>query len=328
MADHDTGYKMLFSHPEMVADLLQGFVHEDWVAQLDFSTLEKVPASFISSKRHKRESDVIWRLRWRGRDQWLYVYLLLEFQSKPDPFMAVRIMTYVGLLYQELIRQHQLTPSGLLPPVLPIVLYNGNALWGAAQEIAELVETVPGGLESYRPRLRYCLLDEGRIALSELESLRNLTAALIRLERSRNPEDVQGVLESLTQWLNEPEHSELRRSFSTWVNQVLLPGRMPRVKIPEAADLEEVKSMLAERVVEWTQEWKQQGIDESAKTLREVLLSRLEQRFGSLPAETRQRVEAVGSIEELAELIARSVTAPSLDFFFQPAPDSNGRTAG
>lgn len=115
MADHDTGYRMLFSHPEMVADLLRGFVREDWVGQLDFSTLERVPATFVSDKRHKRESDVIWRLRWRGGDRWLYVYLLLEFQSTVDPFMAVRVMTYVGLLYQELIRQRLLTPEGLLP---------------------------------------------------------------------------------------------------------------------------------------------------------------------------------------------------------------------
>lgn len=29
MADHDKGYKLLFSHAAMVADLLRGFVKED-----------------------------------------------------------------------------------------------------------------------------------------------------------------------------------------------------------------------------------------------------------------------------------------------------------
>jgi predicted transposase/invertase (TIGR01784 family) len=325
LADHDTGYKMLFSHPEMVADLLRGFVREDWVGQLDFSTLERVPASFISDKRHKRESDVVWRLRWRGGDRWLYVYLLLEFQSTIEPFMAVRVMTYVGLLYQQLIRQHLLTPEGLLPPVLPIVLYNGKALWGAARDVAELVATIPSGLEQYRPQLRYCLLDEGRIAASELESLRNLSAALIRLERSRSPEDVLGVLESLLTWLDEPELSELRRSFATWMQDILLPARLPGVEIPKLAELQEVKSMLAERVVEWTQEWKQEGFQEGiekgkelqkeqvVETLRGVLLAALEQRFGPLPEETRRQVEAIASVEALAKLIAHSGTAPSLD---------------
>lgn len=61
--DHDQSYKLLFSHPEMVADLLRGFVKEDWVAALDFSTLEKVNGSYISDDLREREDDIIWRVR-------------------------------------------------------------------------------------------------------------------------------------------------------------------------------------------------------------------------------------------------------------------------
>ncbi|GKW50433.1 Rpn family recombination-promoting nuclease/putative transposase [Halomonas sp. NCCP-2165] len=39
---HDNSYKLLFSHPQMVKDLLQGFVKEAWVERLDFSTLQKI----------------------------------------------------------------------------------------------------------------------------------------------------------------------------------------------------------------------------------------------------------------------------------------------
>ena len=181
---------------------------------------------------------------------------------------------------------------------------------------------IPSGLEQYRPQLRYCLLDQGRIAASELESLQNLSAALIRLERSQSPDDVLRVLESLLKWLNEPEHSGLRRSFATWMQEILLPARLPRAEIPKLAELQEVKSMLAERVVEWTREWKQEGFqrgkEEAIETLRGVLLAKLEQRFGALPEETRQQVEAIASVEVLAELIARSGTAPSLDAFGLP----------
>src|SRR5690606_20347039 len=137
---------------------------EDWVQQLDFDSLEKV----------------IWRVRW-GRE-WLYVYLLIEFQSTVDRYMAVRILVYLGLLYQDLVRTGQLAGEGRLPPVLPIVLYNGNPRWSAPTDIADLIVPVPGGLETYRPRLRYFLLDEGRYAESELAPLRNLAATLFRLE--------------------------------------------------------------------------------------------------------------------------------------------------
>jgi len=309
---HDHGYKRLFSHPEMVADLLHGFIHEDWIRELDFSTLERYPGTYTTRKLSShRESDVVWRVRW-GEGRWLYVYILLEFQSTVDPFMALRFMVYLGLFYQDLIRHHELTPEGKLPPVLPLLLYNGRAPWGAARELAELIAKVPGGLEQYLPHLRYCLLDEERIADSELESLRNLAAALFRLEKSRGPQDIERVLTALLDWLQEPDLAELKRSFAEWMVEVLLPGRVPGVTIPQVADLQEVRSMLAESVIEWTQQWKQEGLEEGLEKVRGVLLQELERRFGPLSVSVRRQVDEIGSFEELTELSLRVGSASSI----------------
>jgi len=236
VAEQDSGYRLLFSHPEMVEDLLRGFVHEDWVRDLDFSTLEKVPGSYVAPNLMPRESDVVWKLRWKG-DRVLYVYLLMEFQSTVDPSMALRMMVYLGLLYQDLLKRGETTSSGKLPPVLPLVLYNGYALWGAAREVSELIEEVPGGLELYRPRLCYCLLDEMRMADSELESLRNLAAAMFRLEKSRGTEAMERVLEAAAEWLRAPGLEGLRQSFTEWVLKVLLPSRLRGVRFSEDLDL-------------------------------------------------------------------------------------------
>jgi hypothetical protein len=207
---------------------------------------------------------------------------------------------------------------------LPLVLYNGNAPWGAAREVSELIGEIPGGLELYRPRLRYCLLDAVRMADSELESLRNVAAALFRLEKSRGPEDIQRVVTALLEWLRGPEMAELRRSFASYLLKNLLPARMPGVEIPEIAELEEVKSMLAERVTEWTQQWKQEGLEEGLQKglqkgqedalgeARGVLLQDLERRFGPLPQEVRRRIEMIASIRELTELSIRAGAASSL----------------
>lgn len=61
---HDNSYKMLFSYPEMVRDLLTGFVREQWVHELDFTTLEKVSGSYVTDELRDREDDIIWRVRW------------------------------------------------------------------------------------------------------------------------------------------------------------------------------------------------------------------------------------------------------------------------
>ena len=100
----------------MVADLLRGFVHEDWVQHIDFDSLEKVGGTYVADDLREREDDVIWRVRW-GQQDWLYVYLLIEFQSTVDRYMAVRILVYLGLLYQDLVRTGNLAADGRLPPV-------------------------------------------------------------------------------------------------------------------------------------------------------------------------------------------------------------------
>jgi predicted transposase/invertase (TIGR01784 family) len=316
VAEHDGGYKRLFSHPEMVADLLRDFIREDWVRDLDLSTLEKVPGSYVTPELRSRESDVVWRVRW-GSDHLLYVYLLIELQSTVDPLMALRMMVYLGLLYQDLNKRRELTRSGKLPPVLPLVLYNGYAPWSAAQDISELVEEVPGGMERYRPRLRYCLLDEMRMVDSELESLRNLAAGLFRLEKSRGPQDLQRVLAALTEWLREPGLEELRRSFALYLVKSLLPARVPGIEIPEATDLQEVKSMLAERAMDWTQQWKQEGLEEGLQKalaeVRAVLVRELERRFGPLPEKVRRQVEAITSLEDLTAFSIRAGSVSSFD---------------
>jgi hypothetical protein len=80
-APQDGSYKHLFSHPEMVEGLLRDFVQEDWLALIDFSTLEKRGGSYVTDDLRDREDDIIWRVRVAG--DWLYVYLLIEFQRRP-----------------------------------------------------------------------------------------------------------------------------------------------------------------------------------------------------------------------------------------------------
>ena len=315
MADHDAGYKRLFSHREMVADLLSGFVHEPWVKEVEFDTLEHVSGSYVSDDFREREDDIIWRVRWR--DRWLYVYLLLEFQSTVDRFMALRIMVYVGMLYQDLIRAKQLTPNGLLPPVLPVVLYNGDRKWTAARDVAELVESVPGGLDHYRPHIRYFLLEERRYEEAELASMHNLVAALFRLENSRAPEDVRKVVEALNEWLQNPEQSDMRRAFVGWLRQVLLPRRMPEAEVPELENLQEVRTLLAERVKEWSEQWRDEGRQEGRQEGEAKLLMRLfERKFGPLEPTIRRRI-AEADTDRLLAWGEQLLTADRLEDVFR-----------
>jgi len=206
--EHDHAYKLHFSYPELVADRLRELVREPWVEALDITTVDRVSASFVSADLRSRESDIIWRVR--TAEGWLYVYLLIELQSTVDRYRTVRLLVYVGLLYQDLIARGEGLSAGRLPPVVPIVLYNGERPWTAARELAELIAPGPagGGLERYRPQLRYLLLDEGRYSEAELASLESLLAAVFRLEGSAGSAPLARALALALRTLREPRYAE------------------------------------------------------------------------------------------------------------------------
>ncbi|MCP5426551.1 MAG: Rpn family recombination-promoting nuclease/putative transposase [Gammaproteobacteria bacterium] len=173
----EADYKKLFSQPQKFEELLRGFLPEDWILALDFSTLERIGASYVADDLRHRHDDVIWRVRFAA--QWLYVYLLIPGQNSGDGFTAAWITSYIGLLYQDLSR-HQTPHSGPLPAVLPLVFYTGETPWTAPLERAELQDPVPAELQAYQPQQRYFLLDENAFGERSLTRLRKAFAGWIQ----------------------------------------------------------------------------------------------------------------------------------------------------
>ena len=138
---HDPIYRTLFDSGDMVRDLLRAVGDADWLDDVDLDTLEKLPADHVGDFGQTRRGDAAWRVRFR--DAWLHLLVVLEFQSTDDTRMALRNLEYTALLYRELDRRDELGPPGRWPPVLPIVLYNGDAPWTGALEMRDLIAAVP-----------------------------------------------------------------------------------------------------------------------------------------------------------------------------------------
>ena len=252
MLPHDAAWKLLFSFPEMVRDLLGAFVPHEWVEELDLSTLERWPGSHVSDDLRQRHQDRVWRVRFRGR--WLHVLVMLEFQSAVDRTMAVRILAYTALLYQDLLR----TSSTPLPPVLPIVLYHGSERWTAAKDMAGLLAPYGGLLAPYQPAQRYFLLDV-RGYTGSLPKGRNRMAALIRLVRGRGLNEMVTVFAGLTEWLAEPEHEGLIRAFWAWLEQVPGQEQLSGAKWPTLNNWREARTVLQKAAKGWSVQLLEEG---------------------------------------------------------------------
>ena len=134
-AEPDTGYMELFAHPEMVRDLLRDWVPGEWVEDADFSTLERINSSYVPETEKQQHDDMVWRLR--VKENWMWVYLILVLQPEPDPWMALRMQVNIGLLALDLVERNELV-DGLLPTILPLVLYNGLPEWTSARDVGDL----------------------------------------------------------------------------------------------------------------------------------------------------------------------------------------------
>ena len=327
---HDENYKKLFAFPRMVEDLLRVVVTSEWIEEADFSTLRKLSAEYVSDELRRRHGDTVWRVR-LGHG-WLHVLVLLEFQSRDDPDMALRILEYTALLYRELARNEALGRDGLRPPVLPVVLYNGAARWKAAREVRELISPVGPSLSPHQPSQRYLVLDERHVKKDDVPG-RNLMTAVVALEQSRSPADLVRVVDALQERLRDPRDDELRRAFAEWVQRLatrLAPAG--EEELPSERTLEEVKMTLEERVSQWPVQWIEQGLKQGLEHERALLCRMAASRFG---ADTSEHLSAAlaeitdqNRLADIGDWLVRCDTGEEFLDRVAPAATEQGRPRG
>ena len=221
---HDAAYKLIYSHPHMVADLIRGFLPDGAWPGFDFNTLEPLPASHVGRELQRREGDRMWRLRARAAPDgsWVYVLLLLEFQSRVDQSMALRVLTYTGLAWEGLLRWREGSgseepPGAPLPPVIPFVVYNGHPRWTAPPDVSVLIVPTAEELARLQPSNRYVLLDMQRANTSSVPG-DNAVGLQVALEQAMLEEKLP-ILHRVEAVLAGPQHAELRMAFAAWLRR-------------------------------------------------------------------------------------------------------------
>jgi hypothetical protein len=284
-------------------------VGERWVDLIDLDSGELVNRSFVSGKHDNRESDVIWKFRRLDGDEPVFVYVLMEFQSRPDPSMPVRLMAYVALFYQWLMASQPASGWRRLPLVIPVVVYNGPEPWRVPTDLGSLIGELDPSAEIYRPQLRYRLVDESAFSPEDLEVLKSPVAELFRIDQSRDWGEVRSGFRRLRQTVS-PSDSSLRQAFETWTRKVILP-RFGQ-SWDDAFKLEEF-DMLADSIDRWNHQLREEGRQEGEAR---VLLRLLRLKFGPLSPEMEERVCSTDA-DRLLEWSEWVLTAQRLEDVFR-----------
>ncbi|MBU5445226.1 Rpn family recombination-promoting nuclease/putative transposase [Paenibacillus sp. MSJ-34] len=224
---HDTSYRFLLSSKKLFVELLRSFVHKGWVQSIDETNVQEIPHSFVLQDFKRKEADLVYRVQLNGQE--VVFYLLLEMQSKVDFQMPYRLLLYQVEIWRYLLNDEKKAranrKSFRLPPIVPIVLYNGKQRWTAHRQFRKLL----GNEEMFGRELldfEYLLIDVARYTEDELLSLSNTIGSVFLLDQTENQGQLLERLGKLMHTIQQlPEDSQ--QKFVAWMANILLQ------KLPE-----------------------------------------------------------------------------------------------
>ncbi|EFL4011052.1 TPA: Rpn family recombination-promoting nuclease/putative transposase [Escherichia coli] len=110
---HDALFKSFLTHPGTARDFMEIHLPKDLRELCDLDSLKLESASFVDEKLRALHSDILWSVKTREGDG--YIYVVIEHQSREDIHMAA--------VMQRHIEHDKRRP---LPLVIPMLFYHGS----------------------------------------------------------------------------------------------------------------------------------------------------------------------------------------------------------
>jgi predicted transposase/invertase (TIGR01784 family) len=237
---HDSGYKKLFSNKVIFRQLIETFVKEDWVKDVDFDSCQTVDKSFVSDQYKKTESDIIYKLKIKDKE--IYIFILIEFQSTVERFMVLRILNYITNFYMDYLQSSKGVKK--LPAIFPILLYNGDATWTAPVRLADLIEDNER-LGKFAINFEYFKIAENEYSKRDLLKIKNIVSTLFLAESYY---DIELLKEQFLTIFDKESDKEAISLFLNWFKQLSEHGKIERVDYKSLEKIytknEEVQAML------------------------------------------------------------------------------------
>ncbi|MCK4390489.1 MAG: Rpn family recombination-promoting nuclease/putative transposase [Desulfobacterales bacterium] len=312
----------------MARDFLTYYLPADIVELLDIDTLELSKDSFVDKELSEYFSDLLYKVELRdGRA--IYVYVLLEHKSYPEPLIAFDLLRYMVEIWNLLLKQAKAGKK--LPMIIPVVLYHGRPRWHIAQDFRSLIAD-DGKLERYLPDFHYELCDLSDFEDEEIKGAVVLRVAMLvfkyifRDELSDRLPAILGLLRELTDKRSGLEYLEtVLRYLSSGTDKVDKDDlrQAAEAALPEIGG--KVMSTIAETWVEegmqkglqkglqqGMQQGMQQGIIQKAQ---EDAIDILEARFNVVPRSIVEMINGIDDRSVLKILHKQAVIVGSLEEF-------------
>lgn len=220
--EHDLGYKSILSQKKNFIDFLRNFVKKDWANSVKEENLILIDKEFILDDFKEEEADIVYKVNINGNE--VIFYVLLEFQSKVDFRMPIRLLMYMTEIWRDELRNTEKNikkrKEYRLPAIVPIVLYNGKQKWTAARNFKEILN----GYEEFEDNIvdfRYLLFDVNRMDKEELVEIANVVSSVFLLDQDMDVSEIANRLKLVGKIMRRTTTSEQKKIFNKWVFNVL-----------------------------------------------------------------------------------------------------------
>lgn len=311
---NDKLLKATFANPQNAAAFFEKHLPAPLPQAIDWKTLRLEPGSFISPEFRTSESDLLFRVRIRQSEAFLY--LLFEHQSREDPRMALRLLSYITRIWERFAAENPAPAK--LPAVLPFVLAQGKKPWESSPRLEDLIDlpTETADILRHRqPSLSYHLLELVRLRYEDLEG----TAEGILTLRALKAEPVADLFTDFI-WDEKLLFSLSDTALDRIIRYILnADSNVPRLEERIARML---SKPLQERTMTIAEQLKQQGRQEGRQegqlnAFRKAVLRALEIRHGIQHPKVGEALDLIEDPERLESLLEDALRSASVEDFLQ-----------
>jgi len=314
---NDKLFRSTFSELENAAAFFQNYLAADLVSSLDWRTLRQQPSGFIDVELIGSESDLLFSVSSASGEA--FVYVLFEHQSREDPWMALRLLSYMVKIWERQ-RANGLASKqkSFLSPIIPVVLAQSSEPWRMEPRFSALFGR--GASPLYTPDFTFELIQLVSLEYGEMRGSAAGVLSLRALRADALGELLHAMVFDETLLLRASE-SAVERLF-----RYISARDIDRNAFRETLNGLHNKN-LKDKAMTLAEQWRQEGMEEGMERgmekgmekgreqAQQSVIDVLEVRFGRVPEGLAEKIQRERSLAKLRTLLLQALKAVSLEDF-------------
>ena len=333
-APHEGLFLKVFKDKENTKHFLREHLPQGVLEHADLDSLYLENVSYLDDNLRKHFSDLVFSVR-VGEEEFsaAKVYLLFEHKSSPEPLVGMQVLRYMALQWKEMYDQGE-TAGGKLPPIIPIVIYQGRGAWQARASFQKLVEIPSEAFKEFVPDFSFAFFNIGKVDEEKVQEnvvLKFYVAIIKALDTPQLRELLPQLSQGLSKSLGQRTALEYIEIFFKYL--VKSTEHLGQEDYKEALEFlpeggEQIMETLAdqwqeqgaqkerEKAEEWIKQQKDKWVGEGKlEATQDMVIDIASEQFGPLSANLESKIKTIQSVSTLKNLARQAVKLDNFDDF-------------